>query len=75
MPSRASAASGQGPATGEARSSAILLSPDAGLIALAAIVGVAAGGGHSSIGRALECGSKGRGFDPRWPPHLPLDTP
>src|SRR6185503_8579073 len=30
----------------------------------------AAHGGLSSIGRALDCGSRGYGFKPRRPPHL-----
>ena len=25
-------------------------------------------GDHSSVGRAADCGSAGRGFDPRWSP-------
>jgi hypothetical protein len=29
-------------------------------------------GGHSSVGRASDCGSECRGFDPHWPPHLSL---
>lgn len=28
-------------------------------------------GGHSSVGRASDCGSECRGFDPHWPPHQP----
>ena len=28
-------------------------------------------GGHSSVGRASDCGSEGRGFEPRWPPQCP----
>ena len=27
-------------------------------------------GGNSSVGRALDCGSKGRGFKSRLPPHF-----
>ena len=29
-------------------------------------------GGHSSVGRASDCGSEGRAFEPRWPPQEPL---
>ena len=32
------------------------------------------GGGCSSAGRALDCGSRCRGFEPRHPPHLPAPS-